>query len=85
MAKAKAPVMATKRQVTRLMKESADLWEALSEVLTAQNMIISRLLQSGGDDVCVSMTIEQTDALKKCRERLDAFDDQISPIFDDQI
>lgn len=80
-----ATIPASKREVTRMAKESANLWEALAEVEIAQNVIVSKLLEGveAGDFSLfgegVNSTIEQADKLKEIRERLTEFDK--SPLF----
>lgn len=80
-----ATIPASKREVNRMAKESANLWEALTDVEIAQNVIVSKLLEGveAGDFSLfgegVNLTIEQADKLKEIRERLTEFDK--SPLF----
>ena len=73
---------ATKRDITNARKESANLWEALTDVETSLNGVINVLLAVGcsNDPSVVSKTadivLEQADKLKEVRERLSAYDDQ---------
>ena len=80
-----ATIPASKREVTRMAKESANLWEALADVEMAQNVIVSKLLEAVDEGsplpfgIGVGLTLEQADKLKEIRERLGDFDK--SPLF----
>lgn len=78
-----AATPATKREVTRAMKESADLWEALSETECKLNVIVGYLLrfqQGEGSEgtelvkIAVEMTPVQAEQLHAIRGRLLSYD-----------
>lgn len=60
---------ATKRDVTRARKESADLWVALTEVEAKLNAIIELKVQR-----LPELSIELANELKRIRERLESYD-----------
>ena len=78
----KPPKAATKRDITRLQRESADLWSALTDVETSLNGVIQVLLAVGcSNDPSVAnkaaeIVLEQAGALKAVRDRLNSYDDQ---------
>ena len=67
---------ATKRQINRLKKESADLWMALSDVEVKTNVIIEHILNHR-EQRSVDLTVEQIDTLSKARDRLKQFDEDM--------
>ena len=63
----------TKRELTRIRKESADLWVALTDLECQVNLIIESLLNhrhSRG----VALTIQESKTLEATKERLAAYD-----------
>lgn len=78
-----AATPASKREVSRAMKESAELWEELTDVEIKLNVIVAHLL--GGikhkefAELVFAMTEEQAEKLQAVRERLLSYDK--GPVF----
>ena len=79
---------ASKREVSRAMKESANLWEALTDTETKLNAIVGHLMSytKGGASreielvkLSIDMTIQQAEELQVIRERLLSYDN--GPMF----
>ena len=75
--KAKAPgAFMTKRELTRLRKESADLWVALADLECQVNLIIESLLNHRHNRG-VALTIEEGRKLECIKKRLLDYDDEM--------
>ena len=73
--------IATKRDVNKAMKESANLWEALTDVETKMNVVVGHLLAVQRDanelelfHLAACMTIEQAEKLRCIRAFLEEYD-----------
>lgn len=72
---------ATKRDINRLKKQSADLWVALTDVECNVNLVIGHLL-GGEAELGADLTIQQAERLKAAREALNKFDADLAMVME---
>jgi len=75
----KTATVASKREINRLKKQSADLWVSLTDVECNINLIVSYLLDNQEADA-IQLTDEQLTRLRKAREVLSSFDGDIGAL-----
>ena len=75
----KTATVASKREINRLKKESADLWVSLTDVECNINLIVGYLLDNQEADA-IQLTDEQLTRLRKAREVLSSFDGDIGAL-----
>ena len=72
----------TKRDINKLMKQSADLWVALTDIECNFNLIVSHLLDNKAElkQLGVDMADAQLTRLAEARKALRAFDGDIGAL-----
>ena len=75
----KTATVASKREINRLKKQSADLWVSLTDVECNINLIVGYLLDNQEADA-IQLTDEQLTRLRKAREVLSSFDGDIGAL-----
>lgn len=70
---------ATKRDINKLMKQSADLWVALTDIECNVNLIVGYLLDNQEAEA-IFLTDELLTRLRKAREALRSFDGDIGAL-----
>lgn len=73
---------ATKRDINKLMKQSADLWVALTDIECNVNLIVAHLLESNSElkKLGIDLTDQQLTRLTEARKALRAFDGDIGAL-----